>query len=255
MLRFKQFISEVLNQAQRDKVNTWLPDKESGLIYSPKAEEISKHIIPEGRHHIVIPAVAHTMRAVHAHLDANGYTNHNYAQGTTTDKHGREISIGKALERTKADDQLRNDFANDDRENAEHLEKHDIVISRHPHHVAEGSTNKPWKSCAGLTATGRFCSYGQGAAARKLPEEIRQGTHVAYLVPKLKPGEEQDDSFQGAQNRIDQAIGRIYLKPHKSDSGHEVLVPENKVYQKKRKGQIEGKNLGFLRSLLQSRLA
>lgn len=250
MLRFKQFIKEYLNPAQKDKVNTWLPDKESGAIYSPKAEEISSHIIPEGRHHIVIPAVAHTMRAVHDHLDKHGYTNHDYVTGNTTDKHGRQVSIGKALEKTKATEQLKNDYANDDKSQAKKLEDHDIVISRHPYHVAESSTNKPWKSCAGLTPSGRFCSYGNGAAARKLPDEIKHGTHVAYLVPKLKPGEETDDSFNGAQSRIDNATARILLKPHTSDqSGHTVIVPENKVYQKQRKGTYDGKNVGFLRSL------
>lgn len=250
MLRFKQFILEYLNPAQKDKVNSWLPDKESGRIYSPRAEEISSHIIPEGKHHIVIPAVAHTMRAVHAHLDKHGYINHDYVTGNTTDKHGRQVSIGKVLEKTKATEQLKNDYANDDKAQAKKLEDHDIVISRHPYHVAESSTNKPWKSCAGLTATGRFCSYGDGVAAKKLPQEIKHGTHVAYLVPKLKPGEETDDSFNGAQSRIDKATARILLKPHSSEqSGHTVLVPENKVYQKQRRGAYEGKNVGFLRSL------
>ncbi len=250
MLRFKQFIKEYLNPAQRDKVNSWLPDKESGRIYSPKAEEISGHIIPEGRHHIVIPAIAHTLRAVHGHLDKHGYTNHDYVYGTTTDKHGRQVSIGKALERTKAPEQLKNDYANDDKKLATELENHDIVISRHPHHVAEASTNKPWKSCAGLTASGRFCSYGGGAAAKRLPDEIKHGTHVAYLVPKLKPDEEPDDTFNGIQNRIDKATARAYLKPHTSEqSGHTIIVPENKVYQKQRRGTYEGKNVGFLRSL------
>ena len=130
------------------------------------------------------------------------------------------------------------------------LEKHDIILSRHPYHVAESSTNKPWKSCATLTASGRPCSYGGGAAAKKLPDEIKHGTHVAYLVPKLKPEEKEDDSFNGAQSRIDNATARVLLKPHKSEqSGHTILVPENKVYQKQKSGSYEGKNVGFLRSL------
>ena len=250
MLSFKRFILEYLNDAQKNKVNSWLPDKKSGRIYSPKAEQISGHVIPEGQHSITIPAVAHTMREVHAHLDSNGFTNHNYAAGTTTDNHGRTVSIGKALEKTKAPDQLKNDFANDDRENAVDLEKHDIIISRHPYHVAEGSTNKPWKSCAGLTKGGGYCRYGGGAAARYLPEEIASGTHVAYLVPKLKKGEESSNAFPDIQKRIDKAKGRIYLKPHHSDqSDHTVLEPEDKVYERAKNNG--GKNLGFLKSVKQ----
>lgn len=247
MLRFKQFINEWLNDNQKLSVNKWLPDKESGRIYSPKAEEISRHIMPEGQHAIVIPAIAHTMRAVHEHLNNNGYSNHDYAKGTTTDRFGRIVSIGKALEKTKASQELKHDFANDDRKNAVDLENHDIIISRHPYHVAEGSTNKPWKSCNTLTASGRPCKYGDGAAARRLPAEIQHGTHVAYLVPKLKEGELSSNSFPDIQSRIDKTTGRIYLKPYESeDSKHTVLVPENKIYQPSRKGE---KNLGFLRSV------
>lgn len=249
MLRFKQFILEYLNDAQRDKVNSWLPDKKSGRIYSPKAEQISGHIMPEGQHSIVIPAVAHTMRDVHAHLDKHGYTGHDYTSGTTTDRHGRRVSIGGVLEKTKADQKLINDFANDDRMNAADLENHDIIISRHPHHVAEGSTNKPWTSCAGLTKSGRFCRYGDGAAARKLEDEIREGTHVAYLVPKLKEGEESSNSFPDIQKRIDKAKARVFLKPHHSRAympdDHVVLEPEDKVYDKSN----QGKNLGLLKTL------
>lgn len=247
MLRFKQFINEWLNDRQKSVVQSWLPDKESGRIYSPKAEEISRHIIPEGQHAIVIPAVAHVMRAVHEHLSKHGYTDHDYVNGITKDKHGRIVSMGKALVKTKAPEQLKNDFDNDNRKNAADIENHDIIISRHPYHVAEGSTNKKWKSCNTLTATGRPCSYGDGVAARKLPDEIRHGTHVAYLVPKLKEGESSSNAFPDIQNRIDKSIARIYLKPYKSeDSNHTVLLPENKVYQQKRMGE---KNLGFLRTL------
>lgn len=246
MKTFNQLL-EYLNDAQKAKVDSWLPDKKSGRVYSPNAEKISGHIIPEGQHAITIPAIAHTMRDVHAHLDRHGYSNHDYVKGTTIDKHGRTVSIGKVLQKTGASDALKNGFANDDREGAKSLENHDIIISRHPYHVAEASTNKPWKSCATLTASGKCTTYGQGVGAKKLPNEIAAGTHVAYLVPKLKDGEKTSNAFSDVQSRIDKAVARIYLKPHHSEqSNHTVLNPENKIYEKKSR---TGKNIGFFGSV------
>lgn len=245
---FKSFINlqEELNSRQKEKVRSWMP---KGSVWhptdvdpSPNAIELSKHIIPEGEHHITIPATPHTMNAVREHLESNGHSLHDYEKGIAKDRYGREINIGKALTKTKAPRELIDSYASDDRKSAVDMDNHEIIISRHPYHIAEGSTNKPWKSCATLTSTGNFCSYGGGAAARKLPDEIREGTHVAYLVPKQKEGENLS-----VQERIDQAKARTYLKPYESaQSGHKILVPEDKVYQKR---QGEGKNQSFLTSL------
>lgn len=242
MKRFKQFFKEELNLKQKDVVSSWLP-KDDPLIRSKAAEELTGHVIPEGKHHTVMPAVAHVKNAVNAHLNSNGYQIHSYVDGTAIDRHGRINSIGKVLHKTGADEDLKNDFANDDKKAAEDLEKHDVIISRHPYHVAECSTGKKWSSCAGLTSTGKPTNVGQGAAAKKLKDEINAGTHVAYLSKRSK--DDDNESRDGIQKRIDKASARVLLKPYESESGHKVLVPENKVYSKEK----EGKNLGFLHTV------
>jgi hypothetical protein len=236
-------LNESLNVRQQNRVRSWLPSDQKWQVNdvepSPNAINISKHIIPEGQHHIIIPATPHTMNSVKEHLENNGHTLHDYARGIARDKYGRDINIGKVLTKTGANKNLIDSYASDDRKSAVDMDNHEIVISRHPYHIAEGSTDKPWKSCAGLTATGLPCRYGGGVAARKLPDEIREGTHVAYLVPKTYGS--------SIQHKIDNAKARVYLKPYESkQSGHKILVPENKVYQK---NQGEGKNVSFLNSL------
>lgn len=240
---FKSFLvlQEELNAAQKMRVQSWLP-KDEPLIRSEEAERLSGHVIPPGQQHIVIPATPTVMNRVREHLQNNGHDIHDYAAGLAKDKYNRTLNIGRALSKTKAPQELIDSYASDDRKSAVEMDKHEIVISRHPYHVAEGSTGKSWQSCAGLTATGLPCRYGGGAAARKLPDEIQQGTHVAYLISKNKPGKELS-----IQERIDKAKARVYLKPHESQqSGHKVLVPEEKVYSG---GQGSGKNQGFLDSV------
>jgi DNA-binding phage protein len=234
-------LQEELNDAQKRKVQSWLPKNEP-LIRSNEAEKLSGHIIPVGEHAIRIPATPTIMNRVREHLQNNGHDIYDYEKGLAKDKYGRSVKLGTALTKTKAPQDLIDSYASDDRKSAADMDNHEIIISRHPYHVAEGSTDKAWKSCAALTASGLPCRYGGGAAARKLPDEIREGTHVAYLVPKGVAGKELS-----IQQQIDKAKARVYLKPHtSSESGHKVLIPEKKVYSG---NQGEGKNQGFLDSV------
>jgi hypothetical protein len=76
------------------------------------------------------------------------------------------------------------------------------------------STDRGWTSCASMRPSERTSDN----AARKMPEEINNQTHVAYLVPR---GGEPDTD----------AIGRISLKQHRGIlTGHKTLVPETTVY-------------------------
>lgn len=215
MKKFKQLVEE-LTTRQKLAVNSWVP---YGNI---KAINLSKHVIPEHTDHIIIPLHSKVKDDISNHLEQHGYKLHDYVKGTAIDNHNREVKIGKVLEKTNATDELKQKFINDDRASTLHNDKHEILISRNPYHVAEGSTDKKWKSCATLSPT---CTRMKDAAA-KMPDEVREGTHVAYLIKKgtFNPNE-------GLQKK--NVVGRIYLKPHEEyfPSGtHRVLIPENKIH-------------------------
>jgi hypothetical protein len=221
MKSFKQFIKEELNSSQKNTVRRWTNTYygSDSDVQSPKAVQISGHVIPPGHHHIIIPiSNPRTREAVESHLNSNGIEIHDYENGKAQDKYGRSVNIGKALQKTKAPQDLIDKYAST---NKSDLGKYEIIISRHPFHVAEGSTGKKWSSCAKLTKSGDNLSM----AAKKMPDEIREGTHVAYLVPKSSSSKPMD-----LQERIDKAVGRVYIKPHVSESGHTVIRPENKIY-------------------------
>lgn len=164
------------------------------------------------------------------------------SNGIATKKSNVKLeSIGSLLEKTHADDRLIRDFANDNRKLNSSIDQYNYIISRNPYHVAECSTNKPWKSCAEMEDDGTL----KQTAAIKLPNEIQEGTHVAYMVHK-------NHEHLPIQQQIDRAVSRVLLKPYVSDEDHRVLFPENASYSEKNKRTITGdsdKNVSMIRML------
>lgn len=208
---------------------------------TPNAMKLSGHIMGDT---IEMPMMSTTMQNIHEHLQKHGYTMHygkKEAYKKRINNRGEEqtitTSIGKALSQTKAPKSLLDSFNNDNHQEAHNLSQtHKVIISRIPHHIAACSTNTPWNSCATLNSWGgpsANTSNGWGdddeadpkdnadLAAAHLPNDIKEGTHVAYMVPnENKPHDEL----------IRQATGRLLVKPYTSQNGHTVLRSETKGY-------------------------
>jgi hypothetical protein len=234
MKSFKQFLLDSLNDKQKEKLGIYWDN-------TPRtaAKELSKHVLPnDGGGSINVPLSVDTKEDVKHHLEKHGFELSNYSEGKAKDKHGREVSIGSVLKspKTAAPDTLVKGFENDDRSSNITKDTHHILFSNIPVHIGEVSTNKKWNSCAGLTPAGRFTPFGGGAAAKQIPDAIKAGSHVAYLMPKDK-------------HDANDAAARILLHPYHSygKNGaieHSVLMPERKVYS-----ASGGKNSDFHNSL------
>lgn len=210
---YNSLLSEELNDEQKATVDSWIKDRKG----PSKAEEISGHVIPAGQDRITIPlentkgekeVQAHP--DVKKHLEDNGYEISDYKGGYAKDKHGRTVSIGKALNKTNASVDVKKAFENDpQRKGSTQAAKGlNIIISRHPHDVAGMSTNQGWTSCMNMKG---------GCNAHYLKHDVDEGTHVAYLV--------HHDDPEGKK-----PLARIALKPFKSDDGHTILRPESAAY-------------------------
>jgi hypothetical protein len=130
-----------------------------------------------------------------------GYDIVDYRQGLARKKTGNQnpTKIGKIL--TAAAQQGDADagtvlqrFQNDPKRTSTRAE-YQGVVSRHPYDVAGMSTDRGWTSCQDLE-TGGQCRY--------VPEDVRAGTLVAYMINK-------DDV------NINNPVGRILLKPYIND--------------------------------------
>jgi len=213
-MKFTEFLIEMLTDGQKDVVDSWGSSK--------VASNISQHVIPKGQHRIVIPLEDPNDKPIHRHLAAHGYEITDYKEGKAKDKYGREVKIGKALVATKAPHLLDAFNADRSRETESRIH-HDyqVVISRHPYDVAGMSTDRNWDSCMRMTPWKTLQHPHEnldGEYAHKLPDEVRHGTHVAYLTHK------GDDT-------IENPLARIALKPYKEEKSERIILhPEPKLY-------------------------
>jgi hypothetical protein len=213
MIKYKELFLEELTTAQKKAVDFWGPPT--------KGREISSHVMPHGsdRTDIEYKSSPHEISRVEPdhriddHIKKHGYEIKDYTKGTATDKHGRETTIGRILNRTKAPDEIQKSFVNDPSRSGAHLANMKVTVSRHPYDVAGMSTGRGWTSCMDMK-----CADKVGNQSETLKDDVSHGTHAAYLVGK-------DD------NNIDSPKARIALKPFVSEDGkHTILRPEHKVY-------------------------
>ena len=226
-MKFKKFlaeslVAEELTDKQKDLVDTW-PETRAPV-------EISKHVIPVGQSRLIIPLADPYDKStlphpfIEEHLKKHGYEVEDYTSGKAKDKYGCSVKIGKILQSTNEPVLLKT-FNNDPVRTSARLHNNlQVVISRHPYDVAGMSTNRSWTSCMKMASdiydqtadsSGR---YGPGEMAHFLPEDIKHGTHVAYLTQK-------------GDNTIQNPIARIALKPYHEDKSVRVILrPEPKTY-------------------------
>lgn len=148
---------------------------------------------------------------VEEHLNKNGFHITDYVAGKAKDKYNRETNIGKALTKTKADDHIKSAFDNDPNRQQKSKGSLKVVISHHPYDVAGmTSGHQSWveQSCM---------NFDSGAYRNTLPDDVREGTHVAYLT-------------DSEDHNLDRPVARIAIKPFHSTSGHTIFRPEQKVY-------------------------
>ena len=130
--------------------------------------------------------------------------------------------IGGLLDKHSASDDLKKNYVNDPYRIGAKTKQFDMIITANHRDIYGGSTGRGWTSCADKRPRPHDHPWGfyngKGPAAQKLPEEINNHTHMAYLVPH---GADLDKS----------AIGRVSFKKYTGLlTGHETLVPENREY-------------------------
>lgn len=228
-----QKLAEELNPHQKKMVSSWMRS-----ISQPVRRKISNHAMGEDDT-IFVPLthrdeIEHTPvhPEVAAHLAKHNYkiaSGEDYKAGYAIDPHQRQTKIGKALLRTGATTELINKFNNDPNRA---LKKNDhlmVAITRDPHQVAAMSTGRGWESC--MTLPSDRYEDDAGSNHHYIPEELRGGTHVAYLVHKN-------------DKKIENPIARIALKPFNKlanpdsysndeidrENPHTILRPEKTSY-------------------------
>jgi hypothetical protein len=139
----------------------------------------------------------------------NGYDIVSY-KGNRATKFGENrnhTSIGKLLNRFSPELRTKYDL---DKDKVDDNSEYIIVISRHPYDIIGMTTNRQWNSCMNVII---------GQNRRYLIHDVKEGTLVSYIIKR-------DDT------NINQPIGRMLIKPFKSNSNKIMLGTESKVYGK-----------------------
>jgi surface protein len=96
-----------------------------------------------------------------------------------------------------------------------------ILISRKKAEIAAGSTCTSWKSCL---------SPFNGKAWDKVPEEVKYGTLIAYVLrASATPNEDGEYDANGLDGKPDK-IGRVMIKMFESSDGEITFGVEDKRY-------------------------
>jgi hypothetical protein len=230
---FEIILAEALDSIQKEKVDNFEVENDQGKdVHPEKARHplVQKAIenVFDGKYRVRVP-LKHEVQAhpeVEAHLNENGFKISDYLRGKATDKYDREVNIGRALSKSKAPKELLDKYAehSEGARNSIGADDMEAVISHHPHDVA-GMTSKgqSWEHESCL-------NFESGCNRHYIPEEIKAGTHVAYLVKKghgITPeGHDTGD--------LTQVYGRIKVPPfiasNADPEAHVVFRPEKRQY-------------------------
>ena len=141
-------------------------------------------------------------------LDKKGYEIVDYDKGLAKQKNGnREIKIGKLL---KDEPELIHIFETRKEQADKTTENMQVVFTYKPEDIALMSTGRRWTSCANLK--------GMGPAAQQIPNKLKFGGMVAYLIDK------KDKDIKEPYSRI--SIRRFVSE----DDGSFGLIPETTCY-------------------------
>ena len=209
--QFRKQLNEYLTPGEKAKVNKW-----------PKGvHSFSDHVFGSPDNHRVSTELEHpeakseTHQKIEDHLKPHNIKVSDYKSGVGEDSYGRSIKLGKALEKTKAPDELKTGFQNDPARQQKKTESNDfrLNISRHHHDVA-GMTSH------GHSWENESCmNFNNGSHKDCLKQDLLHGTHVAYLSHKDDPNNEKP-------------LARVALKPyHNIDNPSDtILRPEHRQY-------------------------
>jgi hypothetical protein len=107
-----------------------------------------------------------------------GYDIIDYQKGICRDKDGREIRIGKLLNRL-GEDRLLKTYNNSKQNTLKNIDDLQVVISRHPYDIIGMSTDRGWTTCHDLDDK-RY----DGRHLYGLKYNLQNGVLVAYVIRK-----------------------------------------------------------------------
>ena len=219
-------ILEELTPDQHKQAQKWSDNNP----VQPKIKNLHDKAFGEGVQRVTIPIehppkdlTGHPLHdEIKSHIEKHGYSIKDYAKNKVIDKHGRETTVNKALNKVKAPAGLDQKYNNDPVRQSQAEDAHtgkSITISRHPMDVAAMSTGRKWDShsCMHMGGTPTIKGHTEpGANRRYIKKDMEHGTLAAYI-------HDTDDT------ELKNPSGRMLLKRHDEfNGGKTIFRPESR---------------------------
>lgn len=189
----------------RKFAKSWKPDTTLMVIFKRISKGKSKYRVYVSPTKGIINLTTRIPTYVEKHIRAKGYSvdQLGYIRGYATDKHGRQVKIGKILSDNDAylDMFVKHEGRKRDLQILER-EQYVLAVSHHAYDIVGASTDRGWTSCTDLRG-----GYAPSAPTRIQPE-VDNRSIIAYLVRK------EDTNIQ-------KPMARALAKRFVSDAGSE----------------------------------
>lgn len=197
MLRFRQFLKEYLTDVQRERY--------SDVEMTPEARDATDHFFGVGNDQVreelkgFEADKSETHRKIEKHLGQD-ISHEDYRKGTTADKFGRQVKLGKLIK----DQQLRYEFNRDNtRAGVKKAVSHYVTVVR-------------GTEVAGQTNSAPDPAHPKGHSWGSLScKNVDTGSNRHYLKPEIKHG----TVVVRVHDHNDQEIYRATLHPHLNELG------------------------------------
>lgn len=184
----------------------WKPDQTLTEIFKRLTKGKSKYRVYVSPTKGVIELITRIPKGVEKHVISKGFhlDQLGYVRGYATDKHGRQVKLGKILSDNEAylDMFVTHESRKRDLQVLER-EKYVLAISHHAYDIIGASTDRGWTSCTDLRGG------WSGTAPKRIQPEVDNRSIIAYLVRK-------------EDTNIEKPVARALAKRFVSDAGSEL---------------------------------
>lgn len=257
MKSFKQILSEELNYHQKFFVDSGIDSGESRLvnfsdhIFDPKNTKIPGHTQPgpaypqSSTHDVRVipyaPPIPKPSYDMTRHLDKLGYDVHDYEAGLAKRKGAKNpIKISKILASDNSKKLTSHEYVSNEYDSHRAFKRNtsdlEVMITRDPYHVAEQSTNKPWRSCMALGTCPGSDDWDERPTDRELEKEFGAvhdaGIHYKKTIDDIHGGAHMAYLIRKGDYELKKPLARLSLKPYNSPDISDIRA---KDYETRRK--------------------
>jgi hypothetical protein len=205
----REYTSIERNPAIQSRLDS-IFDQLAGLPGATTSKRGDRVYVPFSSSEEMIVHESPVKKEVETALKDTDFTLKDYKLGVVIDKFGREVKLGKVLNRIGRTDLVKLFNGDSQRESAKRKEFF-MVFSKHPYDIAGMSSDRGWTSCMDIYSE-------QGVNVKYIKQDIKKGSFICYLI---KPNDKN----------LSSPTARILIKPYiNMEEKNDVVYSPDQIY-------------------------